>query len=74
MWQRSLKNVRGKGGVGGGGRGRESADRKHRYLMAVCKCRFNVPIKRVCPAFRGLLLGLSVLTTLNFILPGKEAH
>ena len=52
----------------------ESADRKHRYLMAVCKCRFNVPIKRVCSPFRGLLLGLSVLTTLNFILPGKEAH
>ena len=35
MWQRSLKNLRVKG--------RESADRKHRYLMAVCECRFNMP-------------------------------
>ena len=31
-------------------------------------------VKRVCPPFTGSLLGLGVFTTLNFILPGKEAH
>ena len=30
-------------------------------------------VKRVCPPFRGSLLGLGVFTTLNFTLPGKEA-
>ena len=31
-------------------------------------------VKRVCPPFTGSLLGLGVFTTLNFTLPGKEAH
>ena len=31
-------------------------------------------VKRVCPPFRGSLLGLGVFTTMNFTLPGKEAH
>ena len=31
-------------------------------------------VKRVRPPFTGPLLGLGVFTTLNFILPGKEAH
>ena len=35
---------------------------------------FHKKVKRVCPPFRGSLLGLGVFTTLNFILPGKEAH
>ena len=34
----------------------------------------NVMIRRVCPRFRGSLLGLGVYTTLSLILLGKEAR
>ena len=35
---------------------------------------YSKNVKRVCPPFRGSLLGLGVFTTMNFTLPGKEAH
>ena len=35
---------------------------------------YSQNVKRVCPPSRGSLLGIGVFTTLNFILPGKEAH
>ena len=39
-----------------------------KYYIYSQKCQ------RVCPPFRGSLLGLGVFTTFNFTLPGKEAH
>ena len=49
----------------------------HILLLGIKVLYFNFihkNVKRVCPPFRGSLLGLGVFTTLNFTLPGKEAH